>query len=198
MGAKDPQDEGLFRVSGTESMGLSNKISYEYDLKGPSMTIRTACSSSLVALHEACQSLYNGNCSSAIVAGTNLILTPTMTIAMTEQGVLSPDGISKSFDAAANGYARGEGINAVLIKPLSDAIRDGDNVRAVIRATASNCDGRALGGMSMPNPEAHEAMIRRAYKVAGIEDFSETAMVECHATGTSVVSYKNQCYRYLS
>jgi acyl transferase domain-containing protein len=149
------------------------------------MTIRTGCSSSLVALHEACQALYNGDCSSALVAGANLILTPTMTMAMTEQGVLSPDGISKSFDAVADGYGRGEGINAVFIKPLSDAIRDCDPIRAVIRATATNCDGKTAG-ISMPNPEAHETMIRRAYGVAGIQDFSQTAFVECHATGTSV------------
>ena len=150
-----------------------------------SMTIRTGCSSSLVALHEACQALHSGDCNSAIVAGSNLILTPTMTMAMTEQGVLSPEGISKSFDAAADGYARGEGVNAVMIKRLEDAIRDGDPIRAVIRATASNCDGKTAG-MSMPSPEAHEAMIRRAYHVAGIRDFSQTAFVECHATGTPI------------
>jgi acyl transferase domain-containing protein len=149
------------------------------------MTIRTGCSASLVALHEACKALYNGDCTSAVVAGCNLILTPTMTMAMTEQDVLSPDGISKSFDAGANGYGRGEGINAVFIKTLADAIRDGDPIRAVICATATNCDGKTTG-MSMPNPEAHEAMIRRAYDVAGIQDFSQTAFVECHATGTPV------------
>ena len=149
------------------------------------MTIRTGCSSSLVALHEACQALYDGECTSAVVAGCNLILTPTMTMAMTEQGVLSPEGISRSFDASANGYGRGEGINAVMIKTLADAIRDGDPIRAVIRATATNCDGKTAG-ISMPNPEAHESMIRRAYEVAGIQDFSQTAFVECHATGTSV------------
>lgn len=149
------------------------------------MTIRTGCSSSLVALHEACQALHSGDCKSAIVAGSNLILTPTMTMAMTEQGVLSPEGISKSFDADADGYGRGEGINAVLVKKLDDAIRDGDPIRAVIRATASNCDGKTAG-ISMPSPEAHEAMIRRAYHVAGIRDFSQTAFVEAHATGTPI------------
>jgi acyl transferase domain-containing protein len=147
------------------------------------MTIRTGCSASLVALHEACQAIRNGDCESAIVAGANLILTPTMTIAMTEQGVLSPEGISKSFDSSADGYGRGEGINAVFLKPLSNAIRDGDPIRSVIRATATNCDGKTPG-ISMPSPEAHESMIRRAYEVAGIEDFTQTGFVECHATGT--------------
>jgi acyl transferase domain-containing protein len=108
-----------------------------------------------------------------------------MTMAMTEQGVLSPEGISKSFDASADGYGRGESINAVLVKKLDDAIRDGDPIRAVIRSTATNCDGKTAG-ISMPSPEAHEAMIRRAYHIAGIKDFSRTAFVECHATGTPI------------
>lgn len=104
---------------------------------------------------------------------------------MTEQGILSPEGICRSFDAAAGGYGRGEGINAVFIKTLADAIRDGDPIRGVIRATATNCDGKTAG-MALPSPEAHEAMIRRAYRVAGIEDISQTGFVECHATGTAV------------
>lgn len=112
-------------------------------------------------------------------------MAPGMTIAMTEQGVLSPDGTCKTFDAAANGYARGEAINAIYIKKLSDAIRDGDPVRAVIRATASNSDGKT-SSMSVPSLESHEAMIRHAYMVAGIKDHSSTAFVECHGTGTAV------------
>jgi acyl transferase domain-containing protein len=163
-----------------------------------SMTIRTACSSSLVALHEACKAIHSGDCNSAIVAGANLILTPTMTIAMTEQGVLSPDGISKSFDSAADGYGRGEGVNAIFLKPLSDAIRDGDPIRSVIRATATNCDGKTPG-MSMPSPDAQEAMIRHAYKVAGIKDFSQTGFVECHATGTpGMFTSEELCWKFIN
>lgn len=112
-------------------------------------------------------------------------MAPGMTIDMTGQGVLSPDGTCKTFDASADGYSRGEAINAIYIKKLSDAIRDGDPIRAVIRATASNCDGKT-GGMSVPSLESHEAMIRHAYKIAGIEDYSSTAFVECHGTGTAV------------
>lgn len=149
------------------------------------MTIRTGCSSSLIGLHEACQAIYNGECNSAIIAGTNLIITPTMTIAMTEQGVLSPTGMCKTFDAKADGYARGEAINALYIKPLSDALRDGDPIRAIIRATATNCDGKTPG-MACPSAESHESMMRRAYQVAGLSDLSETAFVECHGTGTVV------------
>ena len=108
-----------------------------------------------------------------------------MTIAMTEQGVLSPTGFCKTFDAKADGYARGEAINALYIKKLSDAIRDGDPVRAVIRATATNCDGKTPG-MACPSSESHEAMMRRAYQAAGLKKLSQTAFVECHGTGTAV------------
>lgn len=108
-----------------------------------------------------------------------------MTIAMTEQGVLSPTGSCKTFDARADGYARGEAINAIYIKKLSDAIRDGDPVRAVIRATATNCDGKTPG-MACPSSDSHETMIRRAYQVAQLHNLSQTAYVECHGTGTAV------------
>lgn len=149
------------------------------------MTIRTGCSSSLIGLHEACQAIYSGECHSAVVAGTNLILTPTMTVAMTEQGVLSPTGLCKTFDAKADGYARGEAINAVFIKRLSDALKDGDPIRAIIRATSTNCDGKTPG-MACPSSESHESVMRRAYHVARLADFSKTAYVECHGTGTAV------------
>lgn len=149
------------------------------------MTIRTGCSSSLIGLHEACQAIYSGGCHSALVAGTNLIITPTMTIAMTEQGVLSRTGHCKSFDAEADGYARGEAINALYIKKLSDALRDGDPVRAVIRGTSTNCDGKTPG-IAYPSSDSHESMIRRAYQVARLPDLSKTAFVECHGTGTAV------------
>lgn len=149
------------------------------------MTIRTACSSSLISLHEACLGLYNGDCCGAIFAGTNMILSPFMSLSMTGQGGLSPTGSSKPFDASADGYSRGEAINVVYIKLLDDAVRDGDPIRAVIRSTAINCDGR-LGGLLHPSVECHEAVLRRAYQVAGIDDFCQTAYIECHGTGTPV------------
>ncbi|RFU76193.1 polyketide synthase [Trichoderma arundinaceum] len=183
--AKDPQHLGMHRILTGGDFALSNRVSYEYDMKGPSMTIRTACSSSLVALHEACQAIYTGECESAVVAGTSLFLSPTMTIALSEQGVLSPTGSCKTFDAKADGYARGEAINAIFIKKLEDAIRDGDPVRGVIRATATNFDGKTIG-ITNPNQEAHVNLMRRAYSVAGISNISDTAFVECHGTGTSV------------
>ncbi|KAL4956616.1 hypothetical protein BDW69DRAFT_181394 [Aspergillus filifer] len=180
---KDPQQTGgMLNVSGAGDFAISNRISYEYNLTGPSMTIKAACASSMIALHQASQSLKEGACGAAIVAGTNLILTPTQTIAQTEAGVLSPTGQCRTFDASANGYARGEGINAILIKKLSDAVRDQDTIRAVIRATAVNSDGMS-NGISAPNPVAHEKMIRRAYKVAGLDPL-DTPYVEAHGTGT--------------
>ncbi|PGH00300.1 hypothetical protein AJ80_09194 [Polytolypa hystricis UAMH7299] len=182
---KDPQLLDMYHVNGTGDFAVANRVSYEFDLKGPSITVRTACSSALVGLHEACQAIYAGNCSSAIVAGTNLILSPTMTIAMSGHNVLSPSGTCKTFDAAADGYARGEAINAVYIKKLDDALAAGDPIRAVIRSTATNCDGKTQG-FSQPSSEGHERMIREAYSRAKIEDFCKTGYVECHGTGTAV------------
>ena len=128
--------------------------------------------------------IHSGECESAIVGGTNMILNPHMTVAMTEQGVLSPDGMSKSFDASANGYARGEGVVAIHIKKLCDAIRDNDPIRAIIRSSCINSDGQT-SGLSHPNSESHETLIRRSHTLAGF-DFSKTAMIECHGTGTQV------------
>ncbi|PLB49359.1 putative polyketide synthase [Aspergillus steynii IBT 23096] len=169
----------------TGGFALSNHVSYQFDLKGPSSTIQTACSSSLTAVHEACQALYTRGCESAIVAGTNMIVTPTMTITMSDNGVLSPDGRCKTFDASADGYARGEAVNAVFLKRLDDAMRDGDPIRGVIRSTAANYDGHS-GRIFAPDVMSQERLIRQAYQRAGIADLSQTAFVECHGTGTKV------------
>lgn len=146
------------------------------------MTIKTGCSSALIGLHTACQAISSGECSAALVCGTNLIIDPGMSIAMTEQGVLSPTGSSKSFDAHADGYARAEAINALYIKPLSAALSNKDPIRAVIRSTATNADGKT-SGIALPNPDSHVAMMRHAHDIAGLE-CSETAFVECHGPGT--------------
>ncbi|KAI9820043.1 MAG: Type I Iterative PKS [Pycnora praestabilis] len=183
--AKDTQDFGMYRITGYGDFLLGNRVSYEYDFTGPSMTVKTGCSSSLLCLHLACRALLSGECTSAIVGGTNLIMSPTMTIAMTEQGVLSPTGSCKSFDAGADGYARGEAINALYVKKLSDAIRDGDPIRAVIRGSSTNDDGKTPG-IAHPSSKSHEALIRQAYSVAGLPNYSETAFVECHGTGTAI------------
>ncbi|WQF80921.1 Putative Acyl transferase domain superfamily, phosphopantetheine binding ACP domain, thiolase [Colletotrichum destructivum] len=183
MNAKENQPYGVYRTTGSGDFMLSNHVSYELDLKGPSMTIRTACSAAMVALHEACRAIRRGDCESAIVGGANLILAPGMTQAMSEQGVLSPEGSCKTFSADADGYGRGEAVSALFIKPLDAALRDGNPVRAIIKQTATNADGKTQG-VSMPSTESHEALIRKAYELANIEDFSKTTFVECHGTGT--------------
>jgi acyl transferase domain-containing protein len=169
------RDQGNFATANTELSVLTCL---------DSMTIRTACSSALVALNEACAAISRGDCESALVGGVNLILAPAMSQAMQEQGVLSTDGSYKTFSADANGYARGEAVTAIFIKPLADALRDGNPVQAVVRATSHNVDGRTPT-LSRPSTDVQEALMRRAYALAGIDEFSETAMVECHGTGTA-------------
>ncbi|KAJ5532159.1 fatty acid synthase S-acetyltransferase [Penicillium frequentans] len=181
---KDPIAMQRHQVFAASDFSLSSRVSYEYDLRGPSMTIRTACSASMIALHEACQSVASGECSGAIVAGSNIILTPTMTTNMSENMVLSVDGECKTFDANANGYARGECVNAIYIKRLDQAIQDGDPIRAVIRSTTANSNGRT-SKPAVPSAEAQSNLIRKAYQRAGILDPTRTGLFECHGTGTA-------------
>ncbi|KAF4208764.1 hypothetical protein CNMCM8927_008713 [Aspergillus lentulus] len=169
--AKETQMISRTHVFANGRFALSNRVSFEFDLKGPS------------ALHEACQALQTGSCSSAIVAGTNMLLTPSMSVTMSDNMVLSPDGLCKTFDANANGYARGEAVNAVYIKTLEEAIADGDPIRAVIRATSANYDGRTAK-IFAPDIAGQERLIRKAYERAQIDNIAETAFVECHGTGT--------------
>lgn len=137
----------------------------------------------MTALNEACLSVSRGDCEAALVGGTNLIITPTLTSTLADQGVLAKDGCCKTFSADADGYARGEAIVAIFVKKLSDAIKDGNSIRSVIRATAINSDGKTPS-FSQPSADAHETLMRRAYAVAGITDYSKTGFVECHGTGT--------------
>lgn len=137
-----------------------------------------------MALHTALSAIRVGEISAAIVAGASLLLAPGMGIAMTSGLPLSPDASCKTFDATADGYARAEGVSCLYIKRLDEAIRDGNPVRSVIVASSSNADG-ASRGLLMPSPVAHEALIRQAYQNAGLK-FEETAMIECHGTGTPV------------
>ncbi|RAL12372.1 uncharacterized protein BO97DRAFT_451580 [Aspergillus homomorphus CBS 101889] len=183
--AKEPQHVSREHAFANGGYTLSNRVSYEFDLKGPSATILTACSSSLTALHEACQALATGSCDSAIVAGTNMLLTPSMSVTMSENMVLSPDGYCKAFDSSANGYGRGEAVNAILIKPLESAQAEGDTIHAIIRGTAVNYDGKSAR-IFAPDVDSQERLIYDAYLRAGIHDISQTAFVECHGTGTKV------------
>jgi len=148
------------------------------------MAIKTGCSASLAALHEAVRAIQNGDASAAIVAGTSLIMTPAVTSAMTSLDLLSPEGSCKTFDAAADGFARAEAISAVYIKSLGDALRDGNPIRAIIRSTATNSDGKGQS-LVVPNGNAQEALIRKAYADSGLEP-SETAFVEVLTTRTTL------------
>ncbi|MBF0235419.1 MAG: acyltransferase domain-containing protein, partial [Desulfamplus sp.] len=162
----------------------ANRISYQFDLQGPSMAIDTACSSSLVAMHQACQSLKRGECSLALAGGVNLILSPHMSIALSQAGMLAPDGLCKTFDASADGYVRGEGCALILLKRLADAQRDNDNILAIIRGSAVNQDGKS-NGLTAPNAYAQQQVIANALSVAGVKP-SEVSYIETHGTGTSL------------
>lgn len=183
----DSQLAGLYRGTGFLDFLQANRVSFAMDWQGPSMVVKTGCSASLVALDMACHSLRAGECAAAVVLGVNLITSPLMTLLYTTQGFLSPSGCCRSFDAAANGYSRGEAVNAVFLRRLSDAERAGDPIRAVVRASATGHDGRKVGQLK-PNAAAQELLIRKTYALAGIPDsqFGDTAWIECHGTGTAV------------
>ncbi|KAH9229906.1 hypothetical protein K456DRAFT_1843894 [Colletotrichum gloeosporioides 23] len=184
---RDPQYYSNYPTGKWDIM-LSNRISHAFDFRGPSMTVKTGCSSSLVALNLAVQSLELGECTSALVAGCSLFLSAPLSAAGASGAlgnIASPDGVCKTFDAASDGIGRGEAINAVYIKRLSQALRDGNPVRAVIRSIATQHDGREPG-LIIPNGYAQEALIRHTYDKAGITKYSETSFFECHGTGTRI------------
>ncbi len=172
--------------AGTGSAGsiAANRLSYLLDLRGPSMVVDTACSSSLVALDLAVQSLRLGRSTTALVGGVNVMLVPEMTIAFSQAGMMAPDGRCKTFDAAADGYVRGEGCGVVVLKRLSDAQRDGDRIVAVIRGVAVNQDGQS-NGMTAPNGLSQQAVVREALADAGVAA-SDIGYVEAHGTGTEL------------
>lgn len=187
---RDIQSFPTYFASGTARSILSNRISYFFDWHGPSMTIDTACSSSLIALHQAVQSLRNGECKVAVAAGTNLLLGPEQYVAESKLKMLSPSGRSRMWDKDADGYARGDGIAAVIVKSLATAIADGDHIECIIRETGINQDGRTKG-ITMPNPVAQAELIRSTYRRAGL-DLSQPSdrpqYFEAHGTGIIVKS----------
>ncbi|MCH7535350.1 MAG: type I polyketide synthase, partial [Bacteroidetes bacterium] len=162
----------------------ANRISYSYNLKGPSIALDTACSSSLNAIHMACRSIWEGDAKMAFAGGVNSILKPEPQMGFSKGGFLSPDGICYSFDDRGNGYIRSEGAGLILIKPLSQAKKDGDNIYALIRGTAVNQDG-ATKGISVPNPDAQKKLLVSAYEDAGVNPH-DVQFVEAHGTGTFV------------
>lgn len=179
----DIRDVDGYQLIGEPSFA-AGRVSYTFGLMGPSKVVDTTCSSSLVALHDACQSLRLGECDLALAGGVNLMLTPYSFVLLSKFRALSPDGRCKTFDAAADGYARGEGAGVVVLKRLSDALEAGDNILAVVRGTAVNHDGRS-SGISVPNPAAQQAVIRSALEQARM-DPADIGYVEAHGTGTAL------------
>lgn len=177
-------EPGPYAGTGNVFTMAANRISYTFDLRGPSLAVDTACSSALVAIHQARVSLLRGECDTALAGGVNLMLSPDTTVGLCQTGALSPDGHCYSFDARANGYVRGEGSGLVLLKRLSRALADGDRVYAVIRGSAVNQDGRS-NGLTAPSAEAHTAVIRKAHREAGLAP-GLLRYVEAHGTGTAL------------
>ncbi|KAI1318728.1 polyketide synthase [Xylariaceae sp. FL0255] len=182
--SRDIDDSSQHAGIGTGNSILSNRINYIFNLRGPSLTIDTACSSGMYALHLAVMAIRNGDCEAAIVAGSNTIMDPSTHLTMVKLGVLSPTSACHTFDESADGYARGEGFAAIYLKRLSDAVANGNPVRALIRSTAVNANGRT-GGITHPSREGQEAVMREAYARAGLP-FDATTFFECHGTGTPV------------
>ncbi len=173
---------GAYTTTGLATTMLANRISYLLNFQGPSLSVDTACSSSLVAVHLACQSLWRGESSLALVGGVNVMVTPSLTIGFSKLTALSPDGRCKAFDAAANGFVRAEGAGTVVLKPLSQALAQGDRIYALIRGGAINQDGRT-NGLTAPNRESQEQVLRDAYRQARVP-LAQVSYIEAHGTGT--------------
>ncbi|KUI57610.1 Lovastatin diketide synthase LovF [Cytospora mali] len=171
-----------YAATGTGAAILSNRISYQFNLRGPSQTVDTGCSASLVGVHNGCQDLRIGRSNLAVAAGVGMILTPATMMPMTALNFLGKNGKCFTFTNKAEGYGRGEGVGVVVLKRLDDAIRDNDTIRAVIRGSRVNQDGRTPG-ITMPSTAAQLSNIKAVYKEAGLE-VDQTAYVECHGTGT--------------
>ncbi len=178
-----PEIEAYMAI-GTAAAAGAGRISYRLGLQGPAVTVDTACSSSLVAIHQACQALRLGECDLALAGGANVLLSPATMITFSHAHMLAPDGRCKTFDAAADGYVRGEGCGVIVVKRLDDAIRDGDRIRAVIRGSAINQDG-ASGGLTVPNGVAQQRVIAEALQRSGVAP-ADVGYLEAHGTGTSL------------
>ncbi|WP_433664501.1 type I polyketide synthase [Nocardia sp. CA-128927] len=183
-GIGDAAESGMpiAAVTGNASSIAANRLSYLYDLRGPSVSVDTACSSSLVALHMALRSLHDGDCDVAVVGGVNMTLDPRVTESLADAGMMAADGRCKTFDDRADGYVRGEGSAAVVLKPLAQAEQDGDRVYAVLLGSAINQDGRT-NGLTAPSYQSQVDVLRRAYRRANVNP-GDVQYIEAHGTGT--------------
>jgi acyl transferase domain-containing protein len=179
---RDTETSPMHQATGCAPAILANRLSYYFDFSGPSATVDTACSSSLAALHLACQSLNSGESSHAIVASCHLNLLPDYFVTMSTSSLFSDAGKSFAFDQRASGFGRGEGVGCVVLKPLSEAIKSNDAIRAVIVGSGINQDGKTKG-ITMPNGDAQVSLMKAVYQRSGL-DVAETGYVECHGTGT--------------
>lgn len=181
---KDTLNIPSYQIIGNGEAILANRVSHVFDLRGPSMTLDTGCSGGLVAVHQACQTLQLHNVDMAIAGAANLILGPDHQISMSNLHMLSSDGRSHPFDDRGSGYGRGEGVAAVLLKRLDDAIKAKDPIRAVIVGSAINQDGRTTAGITYPSGAAQETLQGRLYQRLGV-DPRNIVYVEAHGTGTT-------------
>ncbi|KAB8235179.1 type I polyketide synthase [Aspergillus alliaceus] len=181
--SRDWENPKSYAATGADTSILANRISYIFNLQGPSLATNTACSSSMYALHMAVSAIRSGDCDSAIVAAANWISDPSLQIVLDKLGALSPTSRCHTFDVRADGYARGEGYAALYLKKSSIAVVDGSPIRAMIRGTAVNANGRT-GGITRPSAVGQETVIRKAYENSGNLPFSDTTYFECHGTGT--------------
>jgi acyl transferase domain-containing protein/NADPH:quinone reductase-like Zn-dependent oxidoreductase len=172
-------------MQGLSLSSLANRISYAFNLAGPSLTVDTACSSSLVAISLGCDAIRRGDAAVAVVGSANLLISPQNFVGFSRASMLSPTGRCHPFDARADGYVRAEGGGVVLLKPLRDAIADGDDIRAVIHGVGVNSDGRTPAGFSVPGQQAQTELLRRTYEAAGV-DPNSLCYLEAHGTGTPV------------
>ena len=177
-----PELIDAYSGTGTSMSIAANRLSYVFDFRGPSMSVDTACSSSLVAIHMACRSLRDGESTLALAGGVNVMLTPGPSVNFSKAGVLAADGRCKTFDAAADGWVRGEGAGMVVLKPLSRALADGDPIYAVIRGSAMNQDGRTNGLMA-PSRRSQQEVVAEAYRRAGLSP-GAVQYVETQGLGT--------------
>lgn len=182
---RDLENIPTYFAPGISRSIVSNRVSYMFDLHGPSMTIDTACSSSLVALHQAVLSLRNEDSSAALVSGTNLLLGPDQYVASSKLKMLSPSGRSRMWDKDGDGYGRGDGIGVLVLKRLSDALSDGDSIECIVRETGVNQDGRTRG-ITVPSPTAQANLIWDTYTRAGLDltlPSDRPQYFEAHGTG---------------
>ncbi|MFC4606108.1 polyketide synthase Pks13 [Rhodococcus kronopolitis] len=182
LAVSDPVHAHPYALTGTSTAIVANRVSYYFDFRGPSIAMDTACSSSLVAVHQAVRSLRSGESDLALAGGVNMLVAPPATLGFDETGILTDDGKIKAFSSDASGIVRAEGGGLVVLKRLEDAERDGDTLLAVIAGSAVNQDGRS-NGMLAPNPDAQAAVLRQAYRDAGIAP-SGVDYIEAHGTGT--------------